>query len=164
MEEMEEEDEEVEVEDMAVVLGSKMAPGKYHWTDERFPDGIIQIKLHEEVEEIEDMEELEGVTPFDEDPPTMPFTIYTALLVDLGGRKIHAVCFGVDPEGRPADDEPEWTSHDIPSHWVTALKKVKWPEPWDYPDLRYQFPVNSGVIVENTLENYPLDFSVTHRF
>ncbi len=159
-EEREDEDEEgSEMTDVPPALLPKMSPGKYHWTDERFVDGIVSIKLFEETQEIED-EEMEHVLG---EIPTRSVTFHAGILVDLAGRKLHVVSFCEDYESDTEEDD-DWITHDIPSQWVTALKQVKWPEPWNHPLLRYRFPCNKGVIVDRMTDAYPLEFGISQRF
>ncbi len=85
-------------------------------------------------------------------------TLKHGVIVDLRGRMLHVVNM-VLCEGKDVEEENQWRKIPIPTEWVTAMKKVKWPEPWDDGNVRYHFPANTGLVEETIIRSYPLEFS-----
>ena len=125
-----------------------LTPGKYHWRDEQYRHGIISIKISER--------SLGTVRTFDRSVPNQEVVQTNVIMVDLNDRKLH--CLQIKRarnEAEPRGGHAKAT-YELNSNWVTAFKKVMWPENFDGLDVHWFLPVNNGPLIDSIVEKYPL--------
>jgi hypothetical protein len=132
--------------------------GKFHWTDESYAYGLIVLKVSEK--------SLGSSYSKGHDFRNQEREVVekNCIIVDLNKRRLFCLQIKAS-EGEP---EPAFghdnACYELNSNWVTAFKKVKWPENYSNPAIHWLFPVNEGPIEDVVIKNYPLSFSHAAKY
>ena len=140
--------------DTSVTLGGNfmrtkdLPMGRFHWSDSHFKHGIISIKISSR--------SLGSVKSYDRSIPNEEVIQTNVMMLDLNARTLSSLQIrAAEGEVEPEHGHEFYTYH-LSSNWVTAFKKVKWPENYDNDDVHTYLPLNDGIIIEAVVSQYPM--------
>lgn len=130
--------------------------GKLHWADEDYErsGGIIVVRVSEE--------NVGRVLTLNE--TWREKTLRQYLLLDLQGRKLHAMEVVTVDREEEGEAPPLHACYALSSGWTSALKGLRWPRNYTAFNPLLLLPVNDSPIEDLVLKEYPLTFSHAQKF